>query len=62
VDTTDAQPTGENGGIVVMVTGALMVSCNDIPILCGTGAKSCSKHDQRLMMRSFHRSMINHNR
>jgi len=33
VDTTDAQPSGENGGIVVMVTGALMVSCNDLPIL-----------------------------
>lgn len=25
VDTTDAQPSGEHGGIVVMVTGALMV-------------------------------------
>ena len=26
VDTTDAQPSGDSGGIVVMVTGALMVS------------------------------------
>jgi hypothetical protein len=26
VDTTDAQPSGETGGIMVMVTGALMVS------------------------------------
>lgn len=45
VDTTDAQPSGENGGIVVMVTGALMVSCNDLAMLCNTGAKSSSKHD-----------------
>jgi hypothetical protein len=37
VDTTDAQPSGENGGIVVMVTGALMVSCNDLPMLYSTG-------------------------
>lgn len=26
VDTTDAQPSNETGGILVMVTGALMVS------------------------------------
>jgi hypothetical protein len=45
VDTTDAQPSSENGGIVVMVTGALMVSCNDLAMLCSTGAKSSSKHD-----------------
>src|SRR3954451_20492770 len=37
VDTTDAQPSGENGGIVVMVTGALMVSCNNLPMLYSTG-------------------------
>ena len=39
MDTTDAQPSGESGGIVVMVTGALMVSCNNLLILRGTGGR-----------------------
>jgi hypothetical protein len=37
VDTTDAQPSNESGGIVVIVTGALMVSCNDLPISATQG-------------------------
>jgi len=45
VDTTDAQPSSENGGIVVMVTGALVVSCNDLAMLCSTGANPSKKHD-----------------
>jgi transport factor 2 (NTF2)-like protein len=40
VDTTDAQPSDENGGIMVMVTGALMVSCMDLPILYSNESES----------------------
>jgi hypothetical protein len=29
VDTKDAQPSNDSGGIMVMVTGALMVCCED---------------------------------
>ena len=30
VDTTDAQPSGETGGIIVMVTGALLVGDSNL--------------------------------
>ena len=30
VDTTDAQPSGETGGIIVMVTGALLVGASNL--------------------------------
>ena len=33
VDTTDAQPANETGGILVMVTGALMVSLGTIQVV-----------------------------
>lgn len=36
VDTVDAQPTSEVGGLVVLVTGALMVSSNHVQPLCLT--------------------------